>query len=106
MRTCVRCKATFTGEVFCGQCGSPLPSGVFLPKRETTAAKIQARYTSSARTNLVYGGSSDGKIADRTCFNGFCNSLPKGGGPHPGLPHPLPHLERSCRSRRLRPAAG
>jgi hypothetical protein len=85
----------FTDEV-----GGDRPSGVFLPKRESTAAKIQARYNSSPRTNLVYGG-GDTKIADGTCFNGFCTSLQgKGGGDdeqlHHGVRHMIGHLCISC----------
>ncbi|MHC4923424.1 MAG: HEAT repeat domain-containing protein [Planctomycetota bacterium] len=68
------------------------PAGVFLPKKESTAAKIQALYNSSAKTNLVYGGSSDGKVGDGFCFNGFTNSLQKAGGNDTGLHHAVRHM--------------
>ncbi len=72
--------------------GLSLPSGVFLPKKESTAGRIQERYNSSARTNLVYGGSTDGRIADGFCFNGFCASLQKHGGDDEGLHHAVRHM--------------
>ena len=77
----------FTDEV-----GGGKPSAIYLPKRESTAAKIQGRYNSSPKTNLVYGGSNDGKVADGHCFNGFCNSLQKGGGDDEGLHHAVRHM--------------
>src|SRR5690349_18040808 len=77
----------FTDEV-----GGGRPSGVFLPKRESTAARIQGKYNSSPRTNLVYGGSDDGKVGDGYCFNGFCNSLQKGGGDDEGLHNSVRHM--------------
>lgn len=78
----------------------PKPAGIFLPKRESTAGKIQAQYFSSARTNLLYGGSNDGRVADGFCFNGFCTSLSKHGsddeGLHHGVRHMIGHLLVSC----------
>lgn len=68
-----------------------LPSAIFLPKKESTAGRIQERYNSSARTNLVYGGTTDGRIADGFCYNGFCASLQKHGGDDEGLHHAVRH---------------
>ena len=68
------------------------PAGIFLPKRESTAGRIQAQYFSSPRTNLLYGGSSDGRVADGFCFNGFCASLGKHGGDDVGLHHVVRHM--------------
>lgn len=70
----------------------PKPAGIFLPKRESAAGKIQAKYNSSPRTNLVYGGSNDGGVADGFCFNGFCHSLQKAGGDDVGLHHAVRHM--------------
>ena len=68
------------------------PSAIFIPKRESTAAKIQARYFSSARTNLLYGGGAKGgRVADGFCGNGFCHSLEKAGGDDIGLHHAVRH---------------
>lgn len=75
------------------------PAGVYLPKRESQAAKIQARYFSSPKTNLLYGGGNDTKVADGYCFNGFCASLAKYGdddGLHHAVRHMLGHLLISC----------
>jgi hypothetical protein len=74
--------------------GGDLPSAVYLPKRETTGAKIQGKYNGSARTNLVYGGSNDGRVADGFCFNGFCTALSgnKSGGDDEGLHHTVRHM--------------
>jgi hypothetical protein len=74
--------------------GGDLPSAIYLPKRETTGARVQAKYNGSARTNLVYGGSNDGKVADGFCFNGFCTALSgnKSGGDDEGLHHTVRHM--------------
>ena len=77
----------FSDEVSMGK-----PSAVYLPKRETTAGKLQARYNNSPRTNLVYGGTNDGNVADGFAFNGFCSSLQKHGGDDKGLHHVVRHM--------------
>ena len=77
----------FSDEVSMGK-----PSAIYLPKRETTAAKIQARYNNSPRTNLVYGGTNSGNVADGFAFNGFCSSLQKHGGDDKGLHHVVRHM--------------
>ncbi len=68
------------------------PVGIFLPKRETTASKIQEKYIGSARTNLLYGGNNESRIANGFCFNGFCNSLQKAGSDDDMLHHTVRHM--------------
>jgi hypothetical protein len=79
-------------QCFSDEVGMTKPSAIFLPKREQTAEKIQGQYNSSPRTNLVYGGSNDGNIANGFCFNGFCASLQKHGGDDKGLHHVVRHM--------------
>jgi HEAT repeat protein len=68
------------------------PHGIYLPKRENTAEKIQAKYFGSPRTNLLYGGGqAGGRVADGVCGNGFCASLTKHGGDDEGLHHAVRH---------------
>lgn len=70
-----------------------VPSAVYLPKREKTAERIQAKNFASARTNLLYGGGgAGGRLAEGLCGNGFCLSLSKHGGDDEGLHHGVRHM--------------
>ncbi len=90
---CEKARREFV-QAFGNEVGGDLPSAIYLPKRETTGGRIQAKYNGSARTNLVYGGSDDGRIADGFCFNGFCMALSgnRAGGDDEGMHHAVRHM--------------
>ena len=77
------------GETFSGSA----PSAVYLPRRETTAEKVQVRNFASPRTNVLYGGgAAGGRLAGGLCGNGFSASLQKHGSDDEGLHHAVRHM--------------
>jgi hypothetical protein len=69
------------------------PSAVYLPRKETTAEKVQARNFGNARTNVLYGGgAAGGRLADGLCGNGFSTSLQKHGGDDDSLHQAVRHM--------------
>ena len=75
------------------------PTGIFIPAKERDAAQIQGAYLGSPNTNILYGGSDAGSMADGFCFNGFCQSEQKFSGDHDqhmAMRHSLGHIFISC----------
>lgn len=54
------------------------PMGIYLPKSERTARKLQAVYFRAERTHMIYSsyaGRSESAISGSFCLNGFCVPL-------------------------------
>ena len=53
--------------------------GVYLMRKQRTAEGYAHAYLGSANTDMLYGGSNNGKIAGGFCFNGFVGSYQENG---------------------------
>jgi HEAT repeat protein len=95
-------RAEYARREFIQHIGTPRiskPTAIFIPAKERDAGKIQGAYLGSPRTNILYGGSDSGSMADGFCFNGFCQSEQKFSGDHDqhmAMRHSLGHIFISC----------
>lgn len=86
-------------ETFGSEVGLGEPMGIFMAERNTKKDGWQQAYFGNAKTNMLYGGNSDGKVGGGFCFNGFTTSLDDHGSDrdlHAHVRHMIGHLLFSC----------
>lgn len=82
-------------EAFGGRLSILRPTGIFLPKSETTSHALREVYFRNKHAPMIYSsyaGASESAISQGFCLNGLCVSLQQVGSDDAGLHQTMRHL--------------